>query len=65
MDLRICGSLKSTKNDWVRLQTMVRKSQIRKLPHLRQVRKSSKIESANLHLLNLFADRPPLNTIPL
>jgi hypothetical protein len=42
---------------------MVRKKQIRKLPHLRKVRKSKKIKSAkfaDLRFADMFADRPPL-----
>jgi hypothetical protein len=76
MHLRTCGSFlsakklglanrKSTsykyangKKDWVRT------SQIRKVPHLRKVRKSNKLyKPAKLRicdLRNLFSDRPPL-----
>ncbi len=36
MNMRICGSFQSAKNNWVR------KSQTRKISHLRKVRKSKK-----------------------
>jgi hypothetical protein len=52
MFLRICGTLKSAR---------VRKSQIRKLPHVRKVRNSKIMKSARLRIgdfWNLFADRP-------
>jgi hypothetical protein len=54
MNLRTCGSFKSAnhKKDWVR------KSKIRKVPHLRKVRKSNIFFIANLQ--NFFADRQPL-----
>jgi hypothetical protein len=43
--LRICGSFMSAKNKWGPpiAKYMVRKSQIRKMPHLRNVRKSKKL----------------------
>jgi hypothetical protein len=60
MSLRTCGSYKSANHikDWVR------KSQIRKELHLRNVRKSNKLfKSESLRIFasqNLLADRPPL-----
>jgi len=60
MYFQTCESFKSVnhKKDWVH------KSQIRKVPHLRKVRKSNKLlKSPNLRicdLRNLFANRPPL-----
>ncbi len=49
MFLRICGSFKTTKTDWVR------KSQHRKLIHLRNVRKSKHKVRKNLRTLR-FAE---------
>ncbi len=56
--LCICWSFKSAnhKKDWVR------KSQIRKVPHLLKVRKSNKLFKSG-SLRNLFADRPPLSKL--
>jgi hypothetical protein len=58
MYLRTFGSLQITKKDGVR------KSQIRKVSHLRKFRKCNKLfHSASLliyDLRNLFANRPPL-----
>jgi hypothetical protein len=60
MYLRTCGSYKSANHK----KDSARKSQIHKVPHLRNVRKSNKLfKSAHLRicdLRNLFADRPPL-----
>jgi hypothetical protein len=57
MYLQTCGKPANYKEDWVR------KSQIRKVSHLRNIRKFNKLsKSANLRicdLRNLFADRPP------
>jgi hypothetical protein len=54
----ICGSFKPAKNNWVRIL------QIRKLPHLRKVRKSrQKLKLANMRIFDLrhlFADTLPL-----
>jgi hypothetical protein len=62
MYLRTCGSLKSAnlKKDWIR------KSQIRKVSHLRNVHKCNQLfKSPNLRICyyrNLFVDhRPPLD----
>jgi hypothetical protein len=55
----ICGSFKSAKNN------LVRKSQNRKLIHLRNVLKSKQCPQIGEHcdLRNLFADRPPFGNL--
>ncbi len=66
----ILGGFKSEKNNWVWISQniyglQIANLQIRKLPHLRKVRKSLKTfgKSRNLRICdlgNLFAGRPPL-----
>ncbi len=63
--LNLNVSIKSAKDNWVRKSSKiyVRKSQIRKLPHLRKVRIKKKMKSKNLRICDLrtlFADHPPL-----
>jgi hypothetical protein len=57
MNMGICGSFQSAKNNWVR------KSQTRKMPHLRKVRKSKKIRVRKFAICETYL-RPDKNFLP-